>query len=149
MASDTQWRVATSAVHLLHRASHKADSVFLQTAGAFITPRQFIILAAVAEKPGVTQNAIVEDTGIDRSSVAELMQKLAKRGLLRRRRTKKDARAYAVRLTADGQEALRRLLPAAREADRVILGGTDQQLIKLLGRLLNRPPAAAVTDWAK
>jgi DNA-binding MarR family transcriptional regulator len=139
MASDTQWRVATSAVHLLHRASHKADSIFLQTAGAFITPRQFIILAAVAEKPGLNQNAIVDETGIDRSSVAELVQKLAKRGLLRRRRTKKDSRAYAVRLTANGQEALRRLLPAAREADRAILGSTDQQLIMLLGRLLNAP----------
>ena len=137
MASDTVWRVATSAVHLLHRASHKADSVFLQTAGTSITPRQFVILAAVAENPGLTQNAIVEYTGIDRSSVAELMQKLAKRGLLRRRRKKKDARAYAVRLTADGQEALGRLLPAAREADRAILGGTDQQLIKLLNILLN------------
>ena len=137
MASDTQWRVATSAVHLLHRASHKADSVFLQTAGAFITPRQFIILAAVAEKPGVTQNAIVEDTGIDRSSVAELVQKLAKRRLLQRRRTKKDARAYAVRLTPDGKEALHRVLPAAREVDRAILGASDQQLIKLLDNLVN------------
>jgi DNA-binding MarR family transcriptional regulator len=137
MASDAQWRVATSAVHLLHRASHKADSVFLQTAGTSITPRQFVILAAVAEKPGLTQNAIVEDTGIDRSSVAELVHKLAKRRLLQRRRTKKDARAYAVRLTADGQEALGRLLPAAREVDRAILGDTDQQLIKLLDSVLN------------
>ena len=142
MASDTVWRVAISAVHLLHRASHKADSVFLQTAGTSITPRQFIILAAVAEKPGLTQNAIVEYTGIDRSSVAELVQKLAKRRLLQRRRTKKDARAYAVRLTADGQEALGRLLPAAREIDRAILGGTDHQLIKLMDRLLNPPESA-------
>ena len=137
MASDAQWRVATSAVHLLHRASHKADGVFLQTAGTSITPRQFVILAAVAENPGLTQNAIVEYTGIDRSSVAELVQKLVKRRLVQRRRTKKDARAYAVRLTVDGNEALLRLLPAAREADRAILGGTDQQLIKLLNILLN------------
>ena len=137
MASDTLWRVATSTVHLLHRASHKADSVFLRTAGTSITPRQFIILAAVAEKPGMNQNAIVQYTGIDRSSVAELVQKLAKRRLLQRRRTKKDTRAYAVQLTADGKEALHRLLPAAREVDRAILGGTDQQLIKLLNILLN------------
>jgi hypothetical protein len=34
-----------------------------------------------------------------RSSVAELVQRLIRRGLLKRRRTKKDARAYAVRLT--------------------------------------------------
>ena len=139
MSDDSAWRLATSAVHLLHRASQKADTVFLRTAGASLTPRQFIILAAAGEKPGVSQTAIVESTGIDKSTVAELTQRLIKRGLLQRRRMRKDARAYAVRPTSEGKEVLRKLLPAARDADKAVLADTGPQLIKLLETVITAP----------
>ena len=139
MSSDGAWRLATSAVHLLHRASQKADTIFVRTAGASLTPRQFIILAAAVERPGINQIAIVENTGIDKSTVAELTQRLVKRGLLQRRRMRKDARSYAVRPTSEGKDVLRKLLPAARDADKAVLAGTGPQLIELLETLISAP----------
>ncbi|MFZ1102753.1 MAG: helix-turn-helix domain-containing protein, partial [Hyphomicrobiaceae bacterium] len=38
-------------------------------------------------------------TGIDRSTLADIVRRLTRKGLLQRCRTNEDARAYAVRLT--------------------------------------------------
>ena len=91
MPEQLSWRAATSTVHLLHRASQGMDEIFLRTVGGDITPRQFVILDAVAEAEGLNQVAITQATGIDRSSTAELVQRLTRRGLLRRRRVGGDA----------------------------------------------------------
>ena len=60
-------------------------------------------------------------TGIDRSTVASLVERLVKRGWLQRRRTKDDARAYAVRLTPAGRKALKIGEGACFEADEKVL----------------------------
>ena len=44
-----------------------------------------------------------------------------KRGMLTRRRTKEDARAYAVKLTADGQAMLSKVTPASDRVDARLL----------------------------
>lgn len=72
-----------------------------------ITPRQFAVLSAVAKQEGINQMDIVDATGVDRSTTSELVGRLVKKGWLHRRRTKEDARAYAVQLTAAGRKALK------------------------------------------
>ena len=140
MPEDDSWRAAASAVHLLHRASRVADGVFGRLVGPALTPRQFVVLATVAENEGLNQMAIMEATGIDRSSVAELVQRLVKLRLVQRRRTRRDARAYSVRLTAHGQKLLRDTLPAAHRADDAVLSGADQgEALALLSRLSLEP----------
>jgi DNA-binding MarR family transcriptional regulator len=61
-------------------------------------------LQAVADKSGLSQTDIMAATGIDRSSTAELVRRLVTNGCLQRRRTRRDARVYAVRITARGRE---------------------------------------------
>jgi len=46
-------------------------------------------------------------TGIDRSTLAEMVRRMLERGLLSRERTEKDARANAVAITGSGRKALR------------------------------------------
>jgi DNA-binding MarR family transcriptional regulator len=102
-------------LHLLHRASQRADAVFAQQVGRHgLTPRQFVVLQAVAESDGLSQTAIMAVTGIDRSSTADLVRRLVSSGLLQRRRTRRDARQYAVRLTPEGRRRLSLAVPAAR-----------------------------------
>jgi DNA-binding MarR family transcriptional regulator len=110
-----------SLLHLLHRAGQRADAVFASHAGMELTPRQYIILQAVAEADGLSQTDIMAATGIDRSSIADLVKRLVAHGWLRRRRTKKDARAYAVRLTPEGRRVLALGVPAARATEEALL----------------------------
>jgi len=58
-----------------------------------LTPRQYRVLASLAEKDGVSQTAIVAYTGVDRSTVASMVRQMAKRGLVGRHRSREDARA--------------------------------------------------------
>jgi DNA-binding MarR family transcriptional regulator len=110
-----------SVVHLLHRAAQRADGVFLGHVGAPITARQYLVLNVVAEKEGLGQVDIMAATGIDRSSVADLVRRLVTRGWLQRRRTKRDARLYAVRLTPEGRRMLALAAPALQATDESLL----------------------------
>jgi DNA-binding MarR family transcriptional regulator len=82
-----------------------------------LTPRQYAVLRAVSQENGLSQTAIMAATGIDRSSTAELVRRLVSFGALQRRRTKRDARQYAVRLTPKGRDLVAVGQEAARLAD--------------------------------
>jgi len=87
-----------------------------------LTPRQFAVLYTVANNEGLSQTGLVERTGIDRSTLADIVRRMQRKGLLQRRRTKEDARAYAVKLTDEGRRILRTVEPLAKRIDRRVLG---------------------------
>jgi DNA-binding MarR family transcriptional regulator len=97
----------------IHRIAQIADNdlaLDIETYAARLagtSQRQIAVLRAVDEfGRAPSQTDIVERTGIDRSTLADIVRRLLKKDLLQRRRTKEDARAYAVTLTADGKRAL-------------------------------------------
>ena len=107
-----------SAMHLLHRAGQCATDFFMaETQPSGLTPRQFAVVTTIAEEEGLTQTELVERTGIDRSTLAEIVGRLLGRGLIHRKRAKEDARAYAIKLTSQGWKSLRDAEPAATATD--------------------------------
>jgi len=118
----------TSSLHLLHRAGQCADELFAAQVGdSDITPRQFAVLMAVADSEEPSQTALVQKTGIDRSTLADIVRRLVERGLLQRKRTRRDARMYAVRLTDRGESTLKKAQPAARNTDERLLSAIPQR----------------------
>ena len=67
------------------------------------TPRQFAVLLSVHQNPGVSQTDLVRTTGIDRSTLTEILRRLGRRGLIRRERQPEDRRTNALHLTEDGR----------------------------------------------
>ena len=107
---------------MLHRAGQRAADIFADEAGTGgLTPRQFALLAMVYDEEGLTQTELVDRTGIDRSTLADIIARLLSRGLIQRRRAKDDGRAYAVKLSAQGAKALRDARPGAMAADQRLL----------------------------
>lgn len=107
-----------SLLHMLRRASQAADYLFAnEVDDREITSRQFVVMQAIAAGDGVSQTAIVDKTGIDRSTIADVVRRLQKKGLVARKRSKDDARAYAVRLTESGKKALEISNKAAKKVD--------------------------------
>lgn len=88
-----------SPIHLLHRAGQCAQDIFHAEMPSDLTPRQFVILITVSQHEGLSQTGLFDRTGIDRSTLADIVRRLQRKGLLQRRRALEDARAYAVRLT--------------------------------------------------
>ncbi len=109
-------------MHLLHRAGQCAAEIFQVELGSDdLTPRQYAILLTVSQNEGLSQTQLVELTGIDRSTLADVVRRMLKKGLLQRRRTRDDARAYAVKLTDEGTRVLKTYDPHARRVDERIL----------------------------
>jgi DNA-binding MarR family transcriptional regulator len=139
-----------SPIHLLHRASQAVHVIFaMGMASNGLTPRQLAILHTVADNEGVSQTGLVERTGIDRSTLADIVKRLKGKGLLQRRRTKEDARGYAVKLTDEGRKVLRTAEPLAKRVDSRILDALPakqrDQFINALGSIistLERPSPA-------
>lgn len=115
------YRLAISVSHLLHRAEQLAAERFTQLVNGAVTLRQFALLAAIAENAGQSQAELVRATGIDRSTLADMMKALEKRGLVQRSPSSADARANAVHLTQSGAAVLSATTQHARAADAAIL----------------------------
>src|SRR5262245_40453088 len=116
------FRLADSPSHLLHRAEQLASDRFAQLVGGDnVTLRQFAVLAAIAESPGLSQSDLVRATGVDRSTMADMMTRMEKRGWVTRAASTMDARAHSVRLAAAGVTILAAATHHARAADAAIL----------------------------
>jgi len=99
--------VNSSTLHLLHRVHQCAGLLFQEhMAGIDVTSTQYTVLVAVAERDSPSQQDIINATGIDRSTVSQVVQLLIRKGLLKRRRTRHDARAWAISVTEAGRRVL-------------------------------------------
>lgn len=108
--------------HLIHRLGQHADDLFTRSVDPIgITARQLSVLATVAEFNSPSQAKLVEATGIDRSTMADIVRRLVKHGWLSRRRTRMDARAYAISVTTEGQRLLEHVLPIAAASDAALI----------------------------
>jgi DNA-binding MarR family transcriptional regulator len=134
-------RLERSPLHLLHRAGQCAAEVFqIELGSGDITPRQFAVLVTVSQHEGLSQTHLVERTGIDRSTLADVVRRMLKKGLLQRRHTREDARAYAVKLTEEGWRVLKSVDPLARKVDDKILSslpaGQREKLLQDLNAIV-------------
>jgi DNA-binding MarR family transcriptional regulator len=71
-------------------------------------PREFGVLAVIADQPGITQQGIVDATQVDSSTMVATLDALEERGIATRRVHPEDRRKRTVHLTPHGQELLAR-----------------------------------------
>ena len=92
-----QLRIIISAVRQHFRALEEACGV----SGA-----QVWILSAIAENPGVTVSRLSETLSVHISTVSNMLDKLAKAGLVERLRSEDDRRVVNLQLTDKGRDVL-------------------------------------------
>jgi DNA-binding MarR family transcriptional regulator len=99
--------------------------------------RQLLLLRTVKENSGVSQTKLVALTGIDRSTLTDVVRILCKRRLLERRRTiNVDARVFAVKITDEGLEAIERSRAAHLAAEKFLLTKLSAGKLETLRGLL-------------
>jgi len=116
-----RFRLSASPSHLLRRADQFAAEIFLKAGGDGVTLRQTVLLAAIGEAAGASQSDLVHATGVDRSTLAEMMARMEKKGLIARQAAADDGRAKSVTLTASGRAKLAEALPAVRKMDEALM----------------------------
>ena len=146
--------LSASPSHLMHRVLQLALDIYAEEAGQDgLTQRQFAVLEAVSHKSGLTQTDLVRATGIDRSTLADLVARMTTKGLLEREKSTLDARAKAVRLSPAGQAALEAARPTVEAADKRIMAllpkGKRDAFLELLAGLASEADAAPVKARAE
>ena len=115
-------RIARSPSRILKRAAQFAAQLYASTSGpAGLTQRQHTVLQSVDLNDGISQTAMVKLTGIDRSTLADLVARLMAQGLLQRRRSREDGRTNALRVTALGKKVLKTAQPGAEDVDKLLM----------------------------
>jgi DNA-binding MarR family transcriptional regulator len=137
--------------HLLRRCVQYANDLFSQEPGASdLTKQQFTVLTAVEQNEGMSQTELVNITGIDRSTLAEMIRRMIEKGLLDRERTETDQRANAVRIAAGGRKALRSARSASDRVERALLSGLSSadrtKFIRMLTTVVSQAETNSVNS---
>lgn len=140
--------------HLIRRCQQFYGDLYAREAGAReLTKQQFMLLAALEQNEGVSQTALVAITGIDRSTLAEMVRRMLEKGLLTCERTEEDARANAVAISPTGRKALRSARNAADRAERALLDALPlpdrQKFLKALREIAQAAEALAANGHEK
>lgn len=102
----------TAPGHLIRCAQQVHGSLWQQHVPVNLTSVQYGILLVVGQRPGIDQRTVGELMSLDKSTAADVLLRLGRRGLLDRERDVEDGRRKLVRLTEQGRAALLAGAPA-------------------------------------
>jgi MarR family transcriptional regulator, temperature-dependent positive regulator of motility len=129
---------STSILHRMHRVTQiGAERLSAELGDTELTERQIVVLAAIGADEGTNQTGIVNAIGVDRSTLADIVRRLVKRGLVNRKRTAEDARAYAVTLTKEGRRMLAVAGPILAKVEAGMLAGMTASQRDALAKALD------------
>jgi DNA-binding MarR family transcriptional regulator len=123
--------------YLIRRAQQAHVAAWQREVSADVTSVQFGVLNVLAGTPGASQQHLVERLDLDRSTIADIVARLERRGLIERIRDGADKRRNVLHLTALGQTELAALRPRVARVDEVLTAGLSAQDAAILRRILS------------
>lgn len=129
--------------HLLRRAQQRAIEIYQHEVGENgLRPPQFALMLTVYQNPGINQTELVKITGVDRSTVADTIKRLEKRGLIKRK-PGEDQRARRLWLTSAGADAVDRDIVGGQRAQDLIMApiphADRERFLDLLRQIADLP----------
>ncbi|MCX4782114.1 MarR family winged helix-turn-helix transcriptional regulator [Streptomyces sp. NBC_01264] len=125
--------------HLARRLQQAHYLLWTTMVSEEITSPQYGVLNALTAEPGLDQRTVGERVGLDRSTVAEVVSRLTRRGLLEKVRDAQDGRRCLLRPTAEGARTHRRLTVRTARMNQVFLAplseGEQAVFLELLRRV--------------
>ncbi len=103
-----------------------------------ITPEQWGLLNRLWEKDGVSQKELSEISIKDQTTVTRILDKLERKGLIKRQTSPDDRRSFLIFLTDNGRSLENKLVPIAYEVLDEALQGLSEEEIKQMKLLLNK-----------
>lgn len=116
--------------HLLRRCHSRARAVFEDLVGRHtgLSKQQVALLLSVAHNPANTHAQLSHETGFDRNTLADTLDRLIAKGLVVRNRSALDGRAYEIHLTEAGRKQLEDLIPLSVAVQEEIIRPIPKEL---------------------
>ncbi|GEL20684.1 hypothetical protein PA7_45210 [Pseudonocardia asaccharolytica DSM 44247 = NBRC 16224] len=129
---------------MIRRLHQLHDSIWEKELGGVFTPPQFGVLATLAARPGIHQQKLCSLVALDSSTGSDVVNRLIRAGLIRRRRDEHDRRRYLLELTAKGRASLTETAPSVVEVNarltRALPESDRAALLAHIDRILSEEP---------
>jgi DNA-binding MarR family transcriptional regulator len=134
--------------HLLRRAQQLHLAVWQRDVCSETTSVQFAALTVLDRRPRASQRELGRVLDLDRSTIADLVARMVRRGLIECERAEDDRRRNTLQLTTSGRAELTRLRPRVNAIEPTLTAGLSplerEQLRRLLSRVLEHAAAEGV-----
>ena len=125
-------------IYKLDRLYRLHMSEVLKSAGAPISPEQYILLLTLYNQDGVTQKSLANPVLQDHPNVTRLLDGLEKNLYIERRPVSGDRRKFAVHLTSEGTRLIQSLFPYRIEEIRHLFKGVSRKEVNTLMTILKK-----------
>ncbi|PSJ40928.1 MarR family winged helix-turn-helix transcriptional regulator [Allosphingosinicella deserti] len=106
----------------------------------------FSSLSLIAANPGLSQNELSREIGLDKSVTVAIVDELERSGWAVRERSETDRRRHALHATAAGEAYLEELFGILEQTENAVLHQLSPAELLLLSELLDRMYAAALHE---
>jgi DNA-binding MarR family transcriptional regulator len=108
--------------YLLRRAQQLHIATWARIVSTDISTVQYSILVVLDREGELSQRELCDQVDLDRSTIADLVARMERHGLIARRRDPADARRKTVGLTDRGRAERRRLRPLVDQVEDALTG---------------------------
>ncbi|ALV53269.1 MarR family winged helix-turn-helix transcriptional regulator [Streptomyces althioticus] len=131
--------------HLARRLQQAHHLLWTTMVSEETTSPQYAVLNTLVAEPGLDQRTVGERVGLDRSTIAEVVGRLLRRGLLDKVRDPGDGRRSLLRVTDEGTRVHRGLTVRTARMNQVLLAPLDPAEREVFIDLIRRVADAAET----
>ncbi|EGT4253538.1 MarR family transcriptional regulator [Citrobacter amalonaticus] len=131
-------------MELRNKAFHLLRQLFQQHTARWqhalpdLTKPQYAVMRAIAEHPGIEQVNLMEAAVSTKATLAEMLSRMEKRGLVRRENDPLDKRRRFVYLTTEGEALLNVTMPLGNQVDEEFLGRLNDEERAQFARLIKK-----------
>jgi MarR family transcriptional regulator, lower aerobic nicotinate degradation pathway regulator len=113
--------LGTTPGHLIRRAEQVHATIWSEHVGDRVTPSQYALLCALALDPGIDQAAAGDLASLDKSSTADVVARLVRRGLVESTRDAADRRRKLLTVSRSAAQLLSEVTPHVRDVQEELL----------------------------
>ena len=109
--------------HLLRRAQQLHHALWNREVSLEVSSVQFAALTVLHRRPGISQAELGDELDLDRSTIADLVERMSRNGLVTRQQSDEDRRRKVLTISDAGATALASLRPKVDYVEGLLLEG--------------------------
>lgn len=114
--------------HLIRRAQQAHVATWTRLVSTEISTVQYSVLVVLDRRGELSQRELGDAVDLDRSTIADLVSRMERHGLVSRHQDSRDGRRKTVRLTAHGLDERRRLRPLVELVEEQLTGSLPDRI---------------------
>lgn len=113
--------------HLLRRAQQLHLALWNREVSSEVSSVQFTALSVLLRRPGISQAELGDELDLDRATIADLVARMVRNGLVDREQSARDRRQKVLTLTDRGESTVHALRPAVDRVEVLLTESLDER----------------------